>query len=345
MTTTTIDPLATGIACSLEHEPELVFFTWKVQVQNLAASKATIVDASGLLTLVLDDGEWNTHSVNQLVGIGGAVVIAPRPVEPAHVPITAGMTNAQISVAKYTNDRHLIWHEAKTSLKNEIIRSLGTTLASTIGPPPMGFTTITVPQIVAAVKGFYGTIDRMALNKMEDILASPLDSVGNLDKHLANMRQHMLMQTTAGYPIEEHRKVWIFRKSVLGHHLIAGILADFDHENLDPLLQTYDNITAYVKRHLPNLRAAADMASSAGRALSAVDTGAASLAYSPSANGKSAKDMGHAELLCAFSVLEHKHKNLQQNQKRASKRAKDQGNGKDTKKPHTNTSVQRPCSG
>jgi hypothetical protein len=43
----------------------------------------------------------------------------------------------------------------------------------------------------------------------------------------------MLMQTTAGYPIEEHRKVRIFRKSVLGHHLIAGILADFDHENLD----------------------------------------------------------------------------------------------------------------
>ncbi len=174
------------------------------------------MDTSGLLILVLDDREWNAHSANQLVGIGGAVTIAPRPVEPAHVPITAGMTNAQISVAKYTNDRHLIWHDARTALKNEIIRSLGPTLASTICPPPMGFTTIPVPQIVAAIKGFYGTIDQLALNKMEDILAGPLDSVGNLDKHLANMRQHMLMQTTAGYPIEEHRKVRIFRKSVLG---------------------------------------------------------------------------------------------------------------------------------
>ena len=66
----------------------------------------------------------------------------------------------------------------------------------------MGFTTLSVPQIAEAVKGFYGTVDQMALNKMEDILASPLDQVGNLDKHLANMRQHMLMQTTAGYPIE-----------------------------------------------------------------------------------------------------------------------------------------------
>jgi hypothetical protein len=74
----------------------------------------------------------------------------------------------------------------------------------------------------------------------------------------------MLMQTTAGYPIEEHRKVRVFRKSVMSHHLIAGILADFDHENLDPLLHTYDNITVYVKKHLASLRAAADMASSAG---------------------------------------------------------------------------------
>ncbi len=117
--------------------------------------------------------------------------------------------------------------------------------------------------------------------------------------------------------------------------MITGILADFDHENLDPLLQTYDNITAYVKKHLPNVRSAADMASSVGRALSAVDAGAASLAHSPSTSTKSAKDMCHAELLCAFSVLEHKHKNLQQNQKRASKRGKDQGNGKDTKKLRT----------
>jgi hypothetical protein len=33
-TTTNMDPLAAEIGCSLEHEPELHFFTWKVQVQN-----------------------------------------------------------------------------------------------------------------------------------------------------------------------------------------------------------------------------------------------------------------------------------------------------------------------
>ena len=276
--TTTFDPLANEIGCCLEHEPELIFFTWKVQVQNLAANKATLVDPSGLLTVVLDQAEWDAHIANRLVAADGSVAVAPRPTEPVHIPITNGMTNAQISVAKYSNDRHAIWHAAKSHLKADIIRSLGPTLASTIGPPPAGFTAISVSQIVAAVKGFYGTVDQMALNKMEDILASPLDAIANLDKHLANMRQHMLMQTTAGYPIEEHRKVRIFRKSVMSHHLIAGILADFDHENMDPLAHTYDAITAYVKRHLPSLRAAADMASSVGRVFSAtVSNPAASL--------------------------------------------------------------------
>ncbi len=117
---------------------------------------------------------------------------------------------------------------------------------------------------------------------------------------------------------------------MLGHHLIAGILADFDHENLDPLQHTYDLITAYVKKHLPSQRAAADMASSAGRALSAMDATDGSHASLSAPGPKPAKDMGHAELLWAFSVLEHKHRNLQQNQKRAGKRAKNQGDAKVT---------------
>jgi hypothetical protein len=171
--TTTIDPLANEIGCCLEHEPELIFFTWKVQVQKLAANKATLVDPSGLLTVVLDQAEWDAHIANRLVVADGSVGVAPRPTEPVHIPITNGMTNAQISVAKYSNDRHAIWHAAKSDLKADIIRSLGPTLASTICPPPAGFTAISVSQIVAAVKGFYGTVDQMALNKMEDILASP----------------------------------------------------------------------------------------------------------------------------------------------------------------------------
>jgi hypothetical protein len=108
MATTITDPFANEISCSLEHEPELIFFTWKVQVQNLAANKATIVDPSGLLTLVLDDVEWINHIANRVVAADGSVTIAPRPTEPVYIPITNGMTNAQISVAKYSNERHAI---------------------------------------------------------------------------------------------------------------------------------------------------------------------------------------------------------------------------------------------
>ncbi len=100
----------------MEHEPELLFFTWKVQVQNLAANKATIVDASGLLTLVLSDKEWANHNVNRSFAPNGTLVIVPRPTEPTHIPIINGMTNAQIAVAKYNNDRDVIWHDAKAAL-------------------------------------------------------------------------------------------------------------------------------------------------------------------------------------------------------------------------------------
>ncbi len=184
---------------------------------------------------------------------------SPRPQPPVHIPITNGMTNAQISVAKYTNDRHATWHEAQEAFKSMLIRSLGPTLEGTLGPPPDGFTLLSVQQIVNAVKTKYGTVDQMALSKMEDILTSPLDHVQNLDKHLANLKQHMMMQIAAGYHIEEYRKVSILKRSVIGHHQIALCLQDFDKDFTDPLANTYDQITAYVAKRLPVIRASADL--------------------------------------------------------------------------------------
>jgi hypothetical protein len=117
------------------------------------------------------------------------------------------MTNSAISVAKYSNDRHQIWHDALASFKTKLIRSLGPTLEGTIGPPPDGYKLLSAKQIVDDVKTKYGTVDQMALAKMEEVLKNPLDHVANLDKHLASFKQHMLMQTAAGYSIEEYRKV------------------------------------------------------------------------------------------------------------------------------------------
>jgi hypothetical protein len=52
--------------------------------------------------------------------------------------------------------------------------------------------------------------------------------------------------------------------------------------------------------------------------------------------------MGHAELLCAFSVLEHKHRNLQQQQKRSGKRGKNQGEANSNKKARDTQSTAPP---
>ncbi len=102
-------------------------------------------------------------------------------------------------MAKYSNERHLIWHDAKASLKVDIIRSLGSTLASTIyRSTPQGFHNAVYSAYRQSLKSVYGTVDQMTLNKMEDILANPLDNANNVE-HLATMRQHMVMQTTALY--------------------------------------------------------------------------------------------------------------------------------------------------
>jgi hypothetical protein len=290
--------------------------------RNYAANKATIVQPTGLLSSILTDGEWQASALNRSHSPGGTLHVAPRPAPPHHVPIVAGMTSSAIAVAKYSNDRHQIWHDSIASFKSKLIRSLGPTLEGTIGPPPDGFTLLSVRQIVDEVRQKYATVDQMALAKMEAVLNSPLDHVANLDKHLASFKQHMLMQAAAGYSIEECRKVRIFRQSVSGHHQIAQCLRDFDKDFPDPLTVTYPAITAYVVKHLPNIRAAAGIvpASASGRVLMATET-----------SSQSAHTMSLAELQGAYAVLEHKHQNLQQRNKRSA-----DGKGKDGKKQKAN---------
>ena len=169
---TSSESLLCDIGNTLEHEPELHYFLWKVGVEDCASRHATIVEPTGLLTDILTDSEWSALPMNRTRSPGGTTTVAPRPIPQVHVPITMGMTNAQISVAKYANDRHLIWHDAQTTFKSALIRSLGPTLEGAIGPPPDGFKMISPSQILAEVKLRYGTVDQVAFEKMEDILAA-----------------------------------------------------------------------------------------------------------------------------------------------------------------------------
>ncbi len=316
------DALNSEIGISLEHDPELMYWTWKVHAEDAAANLATIVQPTGLLSEMLTDEEWAAYPANRTSSPNGTVTVVRRPVAPAHEVIAGGMTSEQISVAKYNNERHKIWHDAVAVLKSTIVRSLGPTLEGTIGPPPEGFKLQSLRQIVDAVRSKYGTVDQLALDKMEDILATPLDHVSNLDKHLAKQKQYMLMQTAAGYSIEPYRQVRLFRKSVGSHHQIAQCLSDYDRLHADPLTHTYADITAYVAKHLPNIRAAAHITSTTtGRVLTVSgDSEQAYRTQHPQGAPKAMAAMSMTELQCAYAVMAYKLENQQKRQKGAGKK-------------------------
>ncbi len=252
-----------------------------------------------------------------------------------------GMTNAAISAAKYENERHMMWHTAQASFKSPLIRSLGPSLEGAIGPPPDGFQMISAKDIMDNVKTRYGKFDQMAFARMEEVLATPLDHVQHLEKHVATQKRHMLMQTSAGYPLEEYRKVLIFRKSVTIHPKIMECLGDYDKKFEDSLLHTYNAIVEYVSTHLPNIRAAAGLSSSAmtGKAFQVSLNAGESSSTTP-------LNMTMAELQCAYSVLEYKHKALQTSrQKRPGWKwqGKKWGKGEGDQSP-TNTSLRTTAS-
>jgi hypothetical protein len=57
MTTTNNDDQDNDIGVSLEQDPELLYWTWKVLAENSAANMATIVQPTGLLSVMLTDQE------------------------------------------------------------------------------------------------------------------------------------------------------------------------------------------------------------------------------------------------------------------------------------------------
>jgi hypothetical protein len=77
---------------SLENDPELLYWSWKVHAENVAANMATIVQPTGLLSEILTDQEWDDYAANRSYSPeGNTLTIAPRPKAPSHEPIAAGM--------------------------------------------------------------------------------------------------------------------------------------------------------------------------------------------------------------------------------------------------------------
>ncbi len=75
-----------------------------------------------------------------------------------------------------------------------------------------------------------------------------------LDAHISDLRELYDISDTAGFPVDEYRKVTMFRESVCAHPQILKVFESFDIEFLHAKQTTYEQITAYLTLHLPNLK-------------------------------------------------------------------------------------------
>ncbi len=124
---------------------------------------------------------------------------------------------------------------------------------------------MTIRTILEQVALKYATIDWTSLNKMEDIMVTPLDDVMQLDSHVTRMSRHINMSVAAGFNVEEYRRVKIFRHSVQHDHQIAKTLESYDKDQPNPKTHTFAAITQHVKTQLPPILSAAG-AMATGRA-------------------------------------------------------------------------------
>jgi hypothetical protein len=96
-----------NISTVLDVELEVNYFLWKINVEDVAANAATLIEPTGLLSMVMNDEEWNNYPANSTTNANtGAITISARPTSPVHKPIVAGMTGPNIAICKYGNDRH-----------------------------------------------------------------------------------------------------------------------------------------------------------------------------------------------------------------------------------------------
>jgi hypothetical protein len=52
------------IATTLNEDPEINFFVWRINVEDVAANSATLIEPTGLLTTVMTDTAWHTRQTH-----------------------------------------------------------------------------------------------------------------------------------------------------------------------------------------------------------------------------------------------------------------------------------------
>jgi len=93
-----------SIKQTLDTDPEINFINWELNVQDVASTSGrTIAGDQGLLGLVLNTAQWESHALNISVNDKGHQVIAQRYAAPAYVELDVNMSATEITITKARN--------------------------------------------------------------------------------------------------------------------------------------------------------------------------------------------------------------------------------------------------
>jgi hypothetical protein len=191
---------------TLDTDPEINFIPWELNIQDVVATKARNLHARGLLSLVLNQKQWDAHALNISI-VDGHAVIADRFLLPDFQQVSEEMIASQITVARIKNKIRDDWMSAEQQLKVAIMDSVGDTIHHIIAPLPLAFQNISIPNLIEAVRSTYGKTVRHTIKRVKEILSEKLDNARNWRTHSAKMRNAFAISTVAGIIIDEYRRV------------------------------------------------------------------------------------------------------------------------------------------
>ena len=156
MTMTASTKINVEILTTLDENPKLNYFPWQLNVRNAAAALCKTITPRGLLSVVLEDDQWQSYPANISIDAQGTTVIADRYTPPVHVEATGTMSSADLYVAKAANDELLQWVTHEEALKTAIVKSLGVVVRQIMQHPLHGFTLMSIREILTKVRAKYG---------------------------------------------------------------------------------------------------------------------------------------------------------------------------------------------
>ena len=250
------------ILTTLEEDPHVTFFAWESDVHDVASGMAKSIHPLGLLSDILTDEQWTNYPGNSTM-VNGQVQIAPRYTPPVYIEIVATMTNIELYVAKATNDKLQLWTDSAETLKRAVIKSLGRVVRQIVRAPRIRFQRMSVADIINRVRARFGRMQRDTKSALEAKMLTMLLTTDKLDTHISDLQDMFDVSETAGYPLDERRKVEIFRETVCAHPLILKVLEEFDFDFPDVRTCSYAQICDFLILHLPNIKHAQSAATKA----------------------------------------------------------------------------------